>query len=165
MCPPAVCPRGVQACKRGPPGASPECVNTHSPVAHVRRRLNLKVGIPEKSALLFPGEFHTDVRRVKLVRPRSSPPGKRLWRQQDGAAGGVECGVGVGVVVGVFRSVRPLRNAALHLQHFGPAVIFVGFLAVLYVLEERGTVALMFNQTRWAKVKSWLFQPTSKDVL
>lgn len=38
-----------------------------------------------------------------------------------------------------FGSVRPPRNAAFHLQHFGPAVVLVGFLAVLHVLGERDT--------------------------
>lgn len=59
---------------------------------------------------------------------------------------------------GALGSVRPLRHAALHLQHFGPSVKFVVFWAALYVLEEQETVRFMLNQTRWTKVKAWLFQ-------
>lgn len=59
---------------------------------------------------------------------------------------------------GALGSVRPLRDAALHLQHFGPSIKFVGFRAVLYVLEEQDAVGLMLNQTRLAKLKVRLFQ-------
>lgn len=64
---------------------------------------------------------------------------------------------------GTLGSVRPLRDATLHLQHFGPSVEFVGFRAVLYVLEEQNTAGLLLNQTRRAKVKVWLFQ-TGRDT-
>lgn len=59
---------------------------------------------------------------------------------------------------GAFGSVCPLRNAAFHLQHFRPAVVFVGFFAVLYVLEERDTGRSMLNLTHRAKVKEWRVQ-------
>lgn len=63
---------------------------------------------------------------------------------------------------GAFGSVNPLRHAALHLQHFGPPVVFVGLLAVLYVLEERDTVGLMLNQNTPGKGEG-VAVPDNKD--
>lgn len=99
----------------------------------------------------FPGEIHALFRQFALItaEKRSPPPLQSLCRQQDGGAGGGG---------GALGSVRPLRDAALHLQHFGPSVELVGFWAVFYVLEEQNTAGLMFNQTRWALVKVWPFQ-------
>lgn len=124
-----------EAVECGGPGVSLTRVNTLSPMVHVQKGLNLKGWRPETLSRWNPHRLqagHVD-NSWKMIFSTTGKSGQTAGRERRRGTRG---------------SMGPLRHAALHLQHFGPSVKFVGFGAVLYVLEEQDTAGLTFNQTK-----------------